>query len=48
MTIRPTTSELYFNGMSQQVINRQRDSLHGFEFGLDLILDGLVKLRRKA
>ena len=38
----------YLNGMSQQVIDGQHDGLHGLEFGLDLILDGLDKLRRKA
>lgn len=45
---RPTTSEVYLNGMSQQVINGQHDGLHGLEFGLDLVLDGLEKLRRKV
>ncbi len=38
----------YLNGMSQQVINGQHDGLHDLEFGLDLILDGLEKRRRKA
>jgi AcrR family transcriptional regulator len=38
----------YLNGMSQQVIKGHHDGLHDIEFGLDLILDGLDKLRRKA
>lgn len=38
----------YLNGMSQQVIDGRHDGLHDLAFGLDLILDGLDKLRRKA
>jgi AcrR family transcriptional regulator len=38
----------HLNGMSQQVIDGQHDGLHSLEFGLDLILDGLDKRRRKA
>ena len=38
----------YLNGMSQQVIEGHHDGLHEIEFGLDLILEGLDKLRRKA
>jgi AcrR family transcriptional regulator len=38
----------HLNGMSQQVIDGQHDGLHSLEFGLDLILDGLDRLRRKA
>lgn len=38
----------YLNAMSQQVIDGHQDGLHDIEFGLDLILDGLDKLRRKA
>ena len=38
----------YLNAMSQQVIDGQRDGLHGLVFGLDLVLDGLDKLLRKV
>jgi AcrR family transcriptional regulator len=38
----------HLNGLSQQVIDGKHDGLHSLEFGLDLILDGLDKLRRKA
>lgn len=44
----PAAQFPYLNGLSQQVIDGQHDGLHGLEFGLDLILDGLDKLRRKA
>jgi len=35
----------YLNAMTQQVINGNHKGLHSFEFGLDLILDGLERLR---
>ena len=35
----------YLHGMSRQVIDGLHDGLHNFEFGLDLILDGLERLR---
>ena len=35
----------WLNGLSQQVIDGHYDGLHDFEFGLDLILDGLDRLR---
>jgi AcrR family transcriptional regulator len=35
----------YLNGLSQQVIGGTYDGVHDFEFGLDLILDGLERLR---
>ena len=38
----------HLNRMSRQVIDGQHDGLHNIEFGLDLILDGLDKLRRAA
>lgn len=44
----PAVQFPYLNGMSQQVINGKHDGLHDLEFGLDLILAGLDKLRRKA
>ena len=41
----PAAKYPYLNGMSQQVIDGHHDGLHDFEFGLDLILDGLEALR---
>jgi AcrR family transcriptional regulator len=35
----------YLNGLSQQVISGTYDGVHDFEFGLELILDGLERLR---
>ena len=40
----PAAQFPYLNGMSQQVITGHHDGLHDFEFGLDLILDGLTAL----
>ena len=38
----------YLNGLSQAVIGGEHDGLHDFEFGLDLILDGLQSLRERV
>jgi len=38
----------YLNGLSQEVIGGDHDGLHDFRFGLDLILDGLERLRNEA
>ena len=38
----------YLHGMSRQVIDGRHDGLHHFEFGLDLILDGLERQRNRA
>jgi AcrR family transcriptional regulator len=38
----------YLNGMSQQVIDGSHSGLHDFQFGLDLILDGLEKILRAS
>jgi len=35
----------YLNGMSQEVIAGRHDGMHQLEFGLDLILDGLERVR---
>lgn len=35
----------YLNGMSQEVIAGRHDGLHALELGLDLLLDGLERLR---
>ena len=37
----------FLNRMSQQVISGDHDGLHDLQFGLDLILDGLEKLREE-
>jgi AcrR family transcriptional regulator len=38
----------HLNGLSRQVIDGKHDGLNDIEFGLDLILEGLDKLRRAA
>lgn len=37
----------YLTGMSQQVISGQHNGLHDFEFGLEILLAGLEKMRKK-
>jgi AcrR family transcriptional regulator len=37
----------YLNGMSQEVIAKRHDGLHHLELGLDLILDGLERLKNQ-
>jgi AcrR family transcriptional regulator len=37
----------YLHGMSRQVIDGHHDGLHDLEFGLDLILDGLERMRTR-
>lgn len=46
--VQKTIPHLYFNGLSQEVIGDRHDGLHDFEFGLDLILDGLQRLRDRV
>jgi len=41
----PAEQYPYLNGLSREVISGHHDGLHDFEFGLDLILDGLERLR---
>jgi len=43
----PASAYPYLNGMSLQVINGRHDGLHDLEFGLDLILEGLERLRSR-
>ena len=43
----PANQYPYLNGMSQQVIAGDHDGLHDLQFGLELILNGLEKLRTK-
>jgi AcrR family transcriptional regulator len=38
----------YLNGLSQEVIAGRHNGLHDFQFGLDLILDGLERLLRAS
>lgn len=38
----------YLNGMSQEVIAGRHDGLHQLEFGLELILDGLERMRQAS
>jgi AcrR family transcriptional regulator len=38
----------YLNGMSQEVIAGRHDGLHQIEFGLELILDGLERMRQAS
>lgn len=35
----------YLNGMSQEIIAGRHDGVHQLELGLDLILDGLERMR---
>lgn len=37
----------HLNGLSQQVIAGAHDGLHDFTFGLDLVLEGLERLRKQ-
>ena len=38
----------YLNGMSQEVIAGRHDGLHQLELGLDLLLDGLERMRKAS
>ncbi len=38
----------YLNGMSQEVIAGRHDGMHELELGLELVLDGLERLRKAA
>ena len=38
----------YLNGMSQEVIAGRQDGLHHLELGLELLLDGLERLRKAS
>lgn len=37
----PADKYPYINGMTQRIISRKYDGIHDFEFGLELILNGL-------
>lgn len=43
----PATQYPYMNRLTQQVIAGKYDGLHDFEFGLDLLLNGLDALRQR-
>ena len=38
----------YLNGLSQEVIAGRHDGMHQLDLGLDVLLDGLERLRRAA
>lgn len=44
LALIPAEQYPYFNRLAEQVIAGNYDGLHDFEFGLDLILDGLDRL----
>ena len=44
----PPETHPYLHGMSQEVISGRHDGLHHLHFGLELILDGLEKVRRTS
>jgi AcrR family transcriptional regulator len=44
----PSTKYPYLHGLSQQLIDGRHDGLYDFAFGLDLLLDGLERLRDVA
>jgi AcrR family transcriptional regulator len=44
----PADQYPYLNALSQQVIDGTHHGLHDFQFGLELILDGLEKVRSAA
>lgn len=48
LSMIPAKQYPYLNGLSQQIIAGSYDGVHDFEFGLNLILDGLEKLRSKV
>ena len=44
----PVETFPYLNGMSQEIIAGRHDGLHELELGLELILEGHERMRRKA
>ena len=48
MPMIPAAQFPHLNGMSQPVIDGRHDGLHDFEFGLNLIVDGLATLLTKS
>lgn len=48
LSMIPEKQYPYLNALSLQVIEGRYDGVHDFEFGLNLILDGLEKLRVNA
>jgi AcrR family transcriptional regulator len=48
LTHIPADQYPYFNQLARQVIEGDYDGIHDFEFGLELILDGLEKLQHSA
>lgn len=42
----PSDKYPYMNGLTQEVIAKRYNGIHDFEFGLDILLDGLDRLRQ--
>ena len=45
ISLIPAEKYPYLNGMAQQVMSGEYDGIHDFEFGLELILEGLEQYR---
>lgn len=45
LSLIPADKYPYLNGMTQQVMSGEYDGIRDFEFGLELILDGLERYR---
>ncbi|MDH5676093.1 MAG: TetR/AcrR family transcriptional regulator [Myxococcales bacterium] len=48
LSLIPADDYPYMHAMAQEVIGGRHHGLHDFEFGLDLILEGLERLRRRG
>jgi AcrR family transcriptional regulator len=48
LSMIPVEKYPYLNALSQQIIAGSYDGVHNFEFGLNLILDGLEELRENG
>ncbi|MEM9219715.1 MAG: TetR/AcrR family transcriptional regulator [Cyanobacteria bacterium P01_F01_bin.150] len=46
ISIIPPEQYPYLNGLTQEVIAQRYNGIHQFEFGLDILLDGLERLRQ--
>ena len=44
----PAEQHPYLRGLTEQIVAGQHDGVHSLELGLDLILEGLEKLRKKG
>ncbi len=48
MTLIPAEQYPYLNRLTREVMEKRYSGIHAFEFGLDLLLDGLDRLRKKT